>query len=61
MKMTKTKDCGADVAPSRKPKMAMGGYMKAGKKKPMGASNGGYMKKKSSDFLGCGYTGLHGY
>jgi len=26
--------------------MAMGGYMKAGKKKPMGASNGGYMKKK---------------
>lgn len=28
MKMTKTKDCGADVAPSRKPTMARGGYMK---------------------------------
>jgi len=38
--------CGADVEPSRKPKMAMGGYMKINKKKPMGASNGGYMKKK---------------
>ena len=46
MKMTKTKACGADVEPSRKPKMAMGGYMKIEKKKPMGASNGGYMKKK---------------
>lgn len=46
MKMTKTKSCGADVAPSRKPKMAMGGYMKIEKKKPMGASSGGYVKKK---------------
>ena len=45
MKMTKTKDCGADVAPSRKPKMAMGGYMKMDKKKPMGASKGGYVMK----------------
>jgi len=45
MKMTKTKDCGADVAPSRKPKMAMGGYMKIDKKKPMCASKGGYVKK----------------
>lgn len=45
MKTTKTKACGADVAPSRKPKMAMGGYMKTNKKKPMSASNGGYVKK----------------
>ena len=45
MKMTKTKSCGADVSPSRKPKMAMGGYMKIEKKKPMGASKGGYVKK----------------
>ena len=45
MRMTKTKDCGADVAPSRKHKMAMGGYMKINKKKPMGASKGGYVKK----------------
>lgn len=45
MKMTKTKDCGADVSPSRKPKMSMGGYMKIEKKKPMGASKGGYVKK----------------
>lgn len=34
MKTKKTKACGADVAPSRKPKMAMGGYMKLEKKKP---------------------------
>lgn len=46
MKMTKTKSCGADVAPSRKPRMSMGGYMKMDKKKPMAASNGGYVKKK---------------
>jgi len=45
MKTTKTKACGADVAPSRKPKMAMGGYMKLEKKKPKGASGGGYVKK----------------
>ena len=45
MKTTKTKACGADVAPSRKPKMAMGGYMQIGKKKPMSASSGGYVKK----------------
>ena len=45
MKTMKTKACGADVPPSRKPKMAMGGYMKIEKKKPMGASKGGYAKK----------------
>jgi len=45
MKTMKTKACGADVEPSRKPKMAMGGYMKIEKKKPMSASNGGYVKK----------------
>lgn len=45
MKTMKTKSCGADVSPSRKPKMSMGGYMKIEKKKPMGASKGGYVKK----------------
>lgn len=44
MKMTKA-NCGASVPASKKPKMAMGGYMKMDKKKPMGAAKGGYMKK----------------
>jgi len=46
MKTTKTKACGADVPPNRKPQMNMGGYMKIEKAKKLGASNGGYMKKK---------------
>jgi hypothetical protein len=47
MKTTKkTKPCGADVPPSNKPKMAMGGYMKIEKPKKLGAYGGGYMKKK---------------
>ena len=44
MKMNKA-NCGASVPASKKPKMAMGGYMKLEKKKPMGAAKGGYMKK----------------
>lgn len=44
MKKTKA-NCGASVESMNKPKMAMGGYMKADKKKPMGAAKGGYMKK----------------
>lgn len=45
--MNKSKaNCGASVPASKKPKMAMGGYMKIEKPKPLGASKGGYMKKK---------------
>lgn len=45
MKMTKAK-CGASNPPSKKPKMAMGGYMNIEKPKKLGAYGGGYMKKK---------------
>ena len=45
MKMTKAK-CGASNPASKKPQMAMGGYMKIEKPKKLGAYGGGYMKKK---------------
>ena len=45
MKMTKAK-CGASNPASKNPQMNMGGYMKIEKAKKLGASNGGYMKKK---------------
>ena len=44
MKMTKAK-CGASNPASKKPQMAMGGYMKIEKAKKLGAYGGGYMKK----------------
>ena len=38
--------CGASYPPAKKPKMAMGGYMKMDKPKKQGAYGGGYMKNK---------------
>ena len=38
--------CGASNPPAKKPKMAMGGYMKMDKPKKLGAYGGGYMKNK---------------
>ena len=38
--------CGASNPPAKKPKMAMGGFMKIDKPKKLGAYGGGYLKKK---------------
>lgn len=45
MKKTNAK-CGASNPASKKPQMAIGGYMKIEKAKKIGAYGGGYIKKK---------------